>query len=137
MKDLDNYIIIKNYYSSKKRRLSNNQIRLQNTEKEDENWKENIAIIINPIFYDNYLCVSFFESIARMMFIKKPGIEKPICILFTVNQVVTLLSTALKNEFLKIVDRIDRYNKLPSIIENYDYFSQKFLINKIRSKIRW
>ena len=29
--------IIKNYYSSKKRRLSNNQIRLQNTEEEDEN----------------------------------------------------------------------------------------------------
>ena len=29
--------IIKNYSSSKKRRLSNNQIRLQNTEEEDEN----------------------------------------------------------------------------------------------------
>ena len=67
-----------------------------------------------------------------MVFVKKPGIEKPICILFSVNPVVTLLSTSLKNEFLKTVDRIDRYNKLPSIMENCDYFLQKFLINKIR-----
>ena len=114
--------IIKNYYSSKKHRLSNNQIRLQSTGENDENLKENIATITNPIFYDNYLCVAFFESITRMVFVKKPGIEKPICVLFTVNPVVTLLSTASKNEFLKTVDRSDRYSKLLSLMENCDYF---------------
>ena len=110
--------IIKNYYSSKKNRNLNNQ----KNDVSDENIKENIATITNPIFYDNYLCVSFFESITRMVFVNKTGIEKPICVLFTVNPVVSLLSVASKNEFLKNVDRSDRYSKLLSLMENCDYF---------------
>ena len=75
-----NYNEIKNYYSWKKKRLSNDLIKYQITEENDENLKENIATIINPIFYDNYLCISFFESITRMVFFKKPDIEKNILI---------------------------------------------------------
>ena len=74
------YNVIKNYYSWKKHRLSNDLIKYQITEENDENLKENIATIINPIFYDNYLCISFFESITRMVFVKKPDIEKNILI---------------------------------------------------------
>ena len=116
--------IIKNYYSSKKHRISGNRHsqKHQNNEEVDENMKENITTITNPIFYDNYLCVAFFESITRMVFVKKPGIEKPICVLFTVNPVVTLLSKASKNDFLKTVDRSDRFSKLLSLMENCDYF---------------
>ena len=115
--------IIKNYYSSKKHRLLGIHHHNQNNNEEaDENLKENIATITNPIFYDNYLCVAFFESITRMVFIKKPGIEKPICVLFTVNPIVTLLSTASKNDFMKTVDRSDRFSKLLSLMESYDYF---------------
>ena len=117
--------ITKNYYSSKKHRISGNRInqnKYQNNDEADENMKENIATITNPIFYDNYLCVSFFESITRMVFVKKPGIEKPICVLFTVNPVVTLLSKASKNDFLKTVDRSERFSKLLSLMESCDYF---------------
>ena len=127
--------IIKNYYSSKKHRILGNKH--QSNEDNDDNLKENIATITNPIFYDNYLCVAFFESITRMVFVKKPGIEKPICVLFTVNPVVSLLSTASKNEFLKNVDRSDRFSKLLSLMENCDYFFAEisFKQNQVKNNL--
>ena len=72
-----------------------------------------------------------------MVFVKKPGIEKPICVLFTVNPVVTLLSTASKNEFLKTVDRSDRYSKLLSLMENCDYFFAEisFKQNQVKNNV--
>lgn len=66
--------------------------------------------------------MAFFESITRMVFVKRPEIDKLICVLFTVNPVVTLLSAASKNEFLNTVDRSDRSSKLVSLMENCDYF---------------
>ena len=122
--------IIKNYYTSKKRisrnihkqnKYLNNNPNINNNKKKENN-KERIANITNPIFYDNYLCVAFFESITRMVFVKRPEIDKLICVLFTVNPVVTLLSAASKNEFLNTVDRSDRSSKLVSLMENCDYF---------------
>ena len=72
-----------------------------------------------------------------MVFIKKPGVEKPICVLFLVNPVVKLLSTASKNEFLKSVDRSDRYSKLLSLMENCDYFFTEISYKQNQVKIMW
>ena len=126
--------IIKNYYISH----SNKNLSISDENNIDINEnnqkKENSEIITNPSFYDNYLCVSFFESITRIVFVNKPGIEKPVRVLFTINPVVSLLSNVSKNDFLETVDRTDRYNKLFSFLESCDYFFEEICYKQNQAK---
>ena len=45
---------------------------------------------VDPKFFDNYLYVSFFKSITKMVFIYKVGNQNPVRVLFTLNSLVTL-----------------------------------------------
>ena len=123
--------IIKNYYSSRiNENLSLSDDNINNIDKK----KDNSVTITNPSFYDNYLCVSFFESITRIVFVNKPGIEKPVRVLFTINPVVSLLSNVSKNDFLETVDRSDRYSKLFSLMESCDYFFEEISYKQNQAK---
>ena len=126
--------IIKNYYISH----SNQNINLSDDNNIDiddkDQKKENSETITNPTFYDNYLCVSFFESITRIVFVNKPGIEKPVRVLFTINPVVSLLSNVSKNDFFETVDRTDRYSKLFSLLESCDYFFEEICYKQNQAK---
>ena len=123
--------IIKNYHSSR----TNQNLSLSNDNINSiDKRKDNSATITNPSFYDNYLCVSFFESITRIVFVNKPGIEKPVRVLFTINPVVSLLSNVSKNDFLETVDRSDRYNKLFSLMESCDYFFEEISYKQNQAK---
>ena len=53
---------------------------------------------VEPKFFDNYLCVSFFESITKMVFVYKVGNEKPVRVLFTLNPLVQFFYE-LENRF--------------------------------------
>ena len=123
--------IIKNYYNS--RRNQNVSLSDDNINNNEEK-KENSTTITNPSFYDNYLCVSFFESITRIVFVNKPGIEKPVRVLFTINPVVSLISNVSKNDFLETVDRSDRYSKLFSLMESCDYFFEEISYKQNQAK---
>ena len=126
--------IIKNYYSSRRNQnLTLSDDNINNLNMGDKR-KEKSATITDPSFYDNYLCVSFFESITRMVFVNKPGIEKPIRVLFTINPVVSLLSNVSKNDFLENVDRSDRYSKLFSLMESCDYFFEELSYKQNQAK---
>ena len=81
--------------------------------------------VTDPKFFDNYLCVSFFESITKMVFVYKVGNEKPVRVLFTLNPLVPLLSMNSKIDFIENVDRSNRYNKLFSLTESCDYFFEE------------
>ena len=123
--------IIKNYHSSRtNQNLSLSNDNINSIDKK----KDNSATITNPSFYDNYLCVSFFESITRIVFVNKPGIEKPVRVLFTINPVVSLLSNVSKHDFLETVDRSDRYNKLFSLMESCDYFFEEISYKQNQAK---
>ena len=122
--------IIKNYYNSRK----NQNLNIPNDDNNNEEKKQNSSTITNPSFYDNYLCVSFFESITRIVFVNKPGIEKPVRVLFTINPVVSLISNVSKNDFLETVDRSDRYSKLFSLMESCDYFFEEISYKQNQAK---
>ena len=82
----------------------------------------NAAITENK-FNDQYLCVSFFESITRTVFVQKEDEERQISsVIFTINPVVTLLSKISRDDFIDNVDRSDRYTKLVSLLERCDNF---------------
>jgi hypothetical protein len=66
--------------------------------------------------------------------VNKPGIEKPIRVLFTINPVVSLLSNVSKNDFLENVDRSDRYSKLFSLMESCDYFFEELSYKQNQAK---
>ena len=80
------------------------------------------AAITDDKFNDQYLCVSFFESITRRVYVHKEGEEKQISIIFTINPTVLLLSKISKDDFIDNVDRSDRYTKLVSLLERCDNF---------------
>ena len=81
----------------------------------------NAAITENK-FNDQYLCVSFFESITRTVFVQKEDEEGQVSVIFTINPVVTLLSKISKDDFIDNVERSDRYTKLVSLLERCDNF---------------
>ena len=80
------------------------------------------AAITDDKFNDQYLCVSFFESITRTVYVQKEGEEEQVSIIFTINPVVPLLSKISKDDFIDNVDRSDRYTKLVSLLERCDNF---------------
>ena len=81
----------------------------------------NAAITENK-FNDQYLCVSFFESITRTVFVQKEDEEGQVSVIFTINPVVTLLSKISRDDFIDNVERTDRYTKLVSLLERCDNF---------------
>ena len=72
--------------------------------------KEINAAITENKFNDQYLCVSFFESITRTVFVQKEDEEGQVSVIFTINPVVTLLSKISRDDFIDNVDRSDRFN---------------------------
>ena len=80
------------------------------------------AAITDSKFNDQYLCVSFFESITRTVYVQKEGEDKQVSIIFTLNPIVPLLSKISKDDFIDNVDRNDRYTKLVSLLERCDNF---------------
>ena len=80
------------------------------------------AAITDSKFNDQYLCVSFFESITRTIFVQKEEEEKQVSIIFTINPIVPLLSKISKDDFIDNVDRSDRYTKLVSLLERCENF---------------
>ena len=81
----------------------------------------NAAITENK-FNDQFLCVSFFESITRTVFVQKEDEEGQVSVIFTINPIVPLLSKISKDDFIDTVDRSDRYSKLVSLLERCDNF---------------
>ena len=81
----------------------------------------NAAITENK-FNDQYLCVSFFESITRTVFVQKEDEEGQVSVIFTINPIVPLLSKISRDDFIDNVDRSDRYTKLVSLLERCDNF---------------
>lgn len=86
---------------------------------------EKTTLVTDSKFFENYFCVSFFESITRIVFVNKPSGDKPVRVLFTLNPVVPLLSKISKEDFIENVDRSDRYIKLLSLVESCDYFFEE------------
>ena len=80
------------------------------------------AAITDNKFNDQYLCVTFFESITRTIFVQKEEEEKQVSIIFTINPIVPLLSKISKDDFIDNVDRSDRYTKLVSLLERCENF---------------
>jgi hypothetical protein len=90
--------------------------------------------IIDPKFFDNYLCVAFFESITRMVFVSKQGNDKPVRVIFTLNPMAPLLSKNTKEDFVENVGRSDRYIKLVSLMENCEFFIEEVTYKKSQGK---
>ena len=109
MEMLPEPVITKFYYSQNKNILNDDKT----------------TLVTDAKFFENYFCVSFFESITRIVFVNKPSSDKPVRVLFTLNPVVPLLSKISKEDFIDNVDRSDRYIKLLSLVESCDYFFEE------------
>ena len=95
------------------------------------------AAIAEAKFYDQFLCVSFFESITRTVFVNKEDEEEPVSVIFTINPIVPLLSKISKEDFTDNVDRSDRYSKLQALMERCDYFFEEIKYRQQSGKANW
>lgn len=92
------------------------------------------AKITDNRFIDQYLCVSFFESITKTVFVNKPGEDEPARVIFTINPIVLLLSKISKDDFNDNVLRTDRYTKLFCLMERIDNFFEEISYKQIHGK---
>ena len=92
------------------------------------------AAITDQKFIDQYLCVCFFESITRTVFVQKEDEEEPVSVIFTINPIVPLLSKISKEDFIDNVDRRDRYTKLFSLLQRCDNFFEEIRYKQIHGK---
>ena len=105
----------------------------------DEN---NTETLIDSGYYDQYLCLLFFESITGVVFVNSPSANMPTRVLFTINPNVSFISKLTKEEFLNTVDRSNRLSKLKGLMETCDEFFEEInfkvssgKISKIKSYI--
>ena len=87
--------------------------------------KDTNAAIAEAKFNEQFLCVNFFESITRTIFVNKEDEDEPVSVIFTINPIVPLLSKISKEDFIDNVDRSDRYSKLLSLMERCDNFFEE------------
>ena len=95
------------------------------------------AAIAEAKFNDQFLCVGFFESITRTVFVNKEDEEEPVSVIFTINPIVPLLSKISKEDFTDNVDRSDRYTKLQALMERCDYFFEEIKYRQQSGKANW
>ena len=89
------------------------------------------AAITDSKFNDQYLCVSFFESITRTILVQKEDEECQVGVIFTINPIVPLLSKISKDDFIDNVERSDRYTKLVSLLERCDNFYEEIKYRQV------
>ena len=99
-----------------------NVIKLYNVKDDNINTSE---ALIDSSFFDQYLCIAFFESITGVVFVNSPSANMPTRVLFTRNPNVSLISKLTKEEFLNNVDRSNRLSKLKGLMETCDEFFEE------------
>ena len=99
--------------------------------------KDTNAAIAEAKFNEQFLCVNFFESITRTIFVNKEDEDEPVSVIFTINPIVPLLSKISKEDFIDNVDRSDRYTKLLSLMERCDYFFEEIKYRQQSGKANW
>ena len=79
--------------------------------------------------FEAYYVIKLFKEISKHVLVKiKPEIP-PIFVVYTVHPYSKYLSSDSKDEFLRKVDRTNRYSKLYDLITNSEYFKLEIIYN--------
>ena len=88
-----------------------------------------LSVVNDESILEAYYVIKLFKEISKYVLIKiKPDIP-PIYIIYTIHPYSKYLSSDSKSEFLRNVDRKNRYTKLYDLIESSEYFRLEIIYN--------
>ena len=79
--------------------------------------------------FEAYYVIKLFKEISKYVLVKISPEIPPIYIIYTIHPYSKYLSSDSKSEFLRNVDRKNRYSKLYDLIESSEYFRLEIIYN--------
>ena len=79
--------------------------------------------------FEAYYVIKLFKEISKHVLVKIKPEMPPIYVIYTVHPYSKYLSSDSKDEFLRKVDRTNRYSKLYDLITNSEYFKLEIIYN--------
>ena len=76
-----------------------------------------------------YYVIKLFKEISKHVLVKIKPESPPIFVIYTIHPYSKYLSSDSKDEFLRKVDRTNRYSKLYDLITNSEYFKLEIIYN--------
>ena len=76
-----------------------------------------------------YYVIKLFKEISKYVLVKISPEIPPLYIIYTIHPYSKYLSSDSKSEFLRNVDRKNRYSKLYDLIESSEYFRLEIIYN--------
>ena len=95
----------------------------------NNNLDSNYGTVNDESDFEAYYVIKLFKEIIKYVLVKvKPDIP-PIYVVYTVHPYSRYLSSDSKDEFLRNVDRTNRYSKLYDLITSSEYFKLELIYN--------
>ena len=79
--------------------------------------------------FEAYYVIKLFKEIIKHVLVKIKPEDPPIFVLYTIHPYSKYLSSDSKDDFLRIVDRTNRYSKLYDLIRSSEYFKLEIIYN--------
>jgi len=95
----------------------------------NNNLESSFGTVNDESDFEAYYVIKLFKEICKYVLVKiKPDVI-PIYVIYTVHPYSKYLSSDSKDEFLRKVDRTNRYSKLYDLIRNSEYFKLEIIYN--------
>ena len=91
--------------------------------------RNNLSYINDESIFEAYYVIKLFKEISKYILVKISPKIPPIYIIYTIHPYSKYLSSDSKSEFLRNVDRKNRYSKLYDLIESSEYFRLEIIYN--------
>jgi hypothetical protein len=78
--------------------------------------------MIDDTDYEIFYVVKFFEQISKSVQIQLENVKEPVLVVYTMSPLLRFLSTNSKENFIRSVNRDNRYSKLYALMEETNYF---------------
>ena len=88
-----------------------------------------LSVINDESILEAYYVIKLFKEISKYVLVKINPDIPPIYIIYTIHPYSKYLSSDSKSEFLRNVDRKNRYTKLYDLIESSEYFRLEIIYN--------
>ena len=95
----------------------------------NNNLDTNYGTVNDESDFEAYYVIKLFKEIIKYILVKAKSDIPPIYVVYTVHPYSRYLSSDSKDEFLRNVDRTNRYSKLYDLITSSEYFKLELIYN--------
>ena len=97
--------------------------------KVNNNLETSFGTVNDESDFEAYYVIKLFKEISKHVLVKIKSDVPPLFVVYTMHPYSKYLSSDSKDEFLRKVDRTNRYSKLHDLITNSEYFKLEIIYN--------